>query len=149
MQTALLPQKISRQLDKLNCKYLWGDTTNHWPHTVSWETITTPKDAGDLGLKSTHHMNVALLMNQAWRLQQKSSMLWAQVLKAKCFPYTNLFENDINPRASHIRKALQVGIKWLRRGMKWILGDVQTIQVWEDHYKGIYMVRLCPMRNRC
>ena len=36
---------------------------------VSWETITTPKDAGDLGLKSACHMNVALLLNQAWRLQ--------------------------------------------------------------------------------
>ena len=90
---------------------------------MSWETITTPKDVGGLGLKSARHMNVALLMNQAWRLQQKSSMLWAQVLKAKYFPRTNLFKSDINPRASHIWKASQVGIKWLRKGMKWIVGD--------------------------
>ena len=75
--------------------------------------MTTSTDAGGLGLKSAHHMNVALHMNQAWRLQQKSSMLGAQVLKAKYFPRTNLFESDINPRASHIWKALQVGIKWL------------------------------------
>ena len=56
-------------------------------------------------------------------------MLWAQVLKAKFFPHTNLFESDINPRASHIWKASQVGIKWLRKGMKWILGNGQTIRV--------------------
>ena len=37
--------------------------------------MTTSTDAGGLGLKSAHHMNVALHMNQAWRLQQKSSML--------------------------------------------------------------------------
>ena len=90
---------------------------------MSWETITTPKNVGGLGLKSARHMNVALLMNQAWRLQQKSSMLWAQVLKAKYFPRTNLFESDINPRASHIWKVSQVRIKWLRKGMKWIVGD--------------------------
>ena len=124
MQTTLLLQKISRHPDKLNCKFLWGDTTNHKHcHTVSWEAITSPKDAGGLGIKSTRHMNVSLLMNQAWRLRQKSSMLWAQVLKAKYFPRTNLFESGINLRASHIWKAYQVGIKWLKQGMKRILGD--------------------------
>ena len=78
MQTTLLPQKISRQLDKLNCKFLRGDITNyrHY-HTMNWETITTPKNAGGLGLKIACHMNVSLLMNQTWRLQQKSSTLWA------------------------------------------------------------------------
>ena len=51
MQTTLLPQKIIRQLDKLNCKFLWGDIANHRHcHMVCWETITTPKDAGGLGL---------------------------------------------------------------------------------------------------
>ena len=57
MQTTLLLQKISWQLDKLNCKFLWGDTANHRHcHTVSWKTITTPKDVGGLGLAC--HMNV-------------------------------------------------------------------------------------------
>ena len=64
MQTTLLLQKISRHPDKLNCKFLWGDTTNHKHcHIVRWETITSLKDAGGLGIKSTRHMNVALLMN--------------------------------------------------------------------------------------
>jgi len=103
MQTTLLSQKISRQLDKLNCKFLWGDTTQHRHcHIISWETITTPKEAGGLGLKSTRHMNMALLMDQAWRLQHQPSMLWAQVLKAKYFPHANLFKSSINTRASHL-----------------------------------------------
>ena len=40
----------------------------------------------------------------------------------------------MNPRASHICKAIHVEKQWLRRGMKWIVGDGQTIQVWEDHW---------------
>ena len=60
-------------------------------------------------------------------------MLWAQVLKAKYFPHINLFESNINPRASHIWKAIHVGKQWLRQVMKWIVGDGQTIRVWEDH----------------
>ena len=117
-------KKISWQLDKLNSKFLWGDTANHRHcHTVSLGTITTPKDARGLGLKTARHMNVALLMNQAWRLQQKSSMLWAQVFKAKYFPHTSLYDSGINPRASHTWKELLVGIRCLQRGMNWVLGD--------------------------
>ena len=35
MQTTLLPQKISHQIDKLSCNFLWGDTKHHRGyHTV-------------------------------------------------------------------------------------------------------------------
>ena len=61
-------------------------------------------------------------------------MLWAQVLKGKYISHTNLFESVRTPRGSHIWKALHEGIQWLRRGMRWILGDGQTIWVWEDHW---------------
>ena len=72
MQTTLLPQKISRQLDKLNCKFLWGDTAHHRHyHTISWETLTSPKYAGGLGIKSSRHMNLvrSLWANHIWRLE--------------------------------------------------------------------------------
>ena len=59
-------KNISRHLDTLNCRFLWGDTAHHRHcHTISWEAITTPKDAGDLGIKSLLHMNMTLLINQA------------------------------------------------------------------------------------
>ena len=62
-------KNISQHLDTLNCRFLWGDTAHHRHcHTISWEVITTPKDAGDLGIKSSLHMNMTLLINQAWRL---------------------------------------------------------------------------------
>ena len=82
----------------------------------------------------SRHMNMAMLMNQAWRHQQQPNMLWAQVLKAKYFPHTNVFQSVRTPQGSHIWKALHEGIQLLQRGMRWILGDGQTIQVWEDHW---------------
>ena len=64
MQTTLLPQKNSLQVDKLNYKFLWGDIAQHRHcHTISWETIATPREVGGLGLKSMPYLNVALLMN--------------------------------------------------------------------------------------
>ena len=67
MQMTLIPQKVSRQLDKLSCQFLWGDTNQHrCCHTISWDTITLPKDVGGLGIQSIRHKNRAILMNQAW-----------------------------------------------------------------------------------
>ena len=101
---------------------------------MSWENVTTPKDAGGLGLRTTHHMNVAILMNQAWRLQQNPNMLWAQVLEAKYFLTTNLFDSICNPQCLHIWTALYEGMQWPQSGMKWIVGDGQTINVWQDNW---------------
>ena len=76
MQTTLLPQKISHQIDKLSYKFLWGDTTSrHSCHTVNWETVTLPKEAGGLGIPSTSHRNRAILINQAWHLHANPNML--------------------------------------------------------------------------
>ena len=46
MQTTLLPQKISHQIDKMSCHFLWGDIDHHRGcHTINWETVTLPKEA--------------------------------------------------------------------------------------------------------
>lgn len=66
MQTILFSQKISHQLNKMNCKILWGDTAqSKGCHIVNWETITLPKEARGLGIPSTRHRNRVILMNQA------------------------------------------------------------------------------------
>ena len=44
-----------------------------------------------------------------------------------------MFDSAKTPRGSHIWKALYEGIQWLQNGMKWILGDGQTIRMWDDH----------------
>ena len=51
----------------------------------------------------------------------------------KYIPHTNMFDSAKTPRGSHIWKALYEGIQWLQNGMKWILGDGQTIRMWDDH----------------
>ena len=66
MQTTLLPQKVCHQIDKLSWNFLWGGSEQHrCYHTVSWDTVTLPKEAGGLGIPSTRHRNQAILMNQA------------------------------------------------------------------------------------
>ena len=64
MQTTLLPQKICHHIDKLSRNFLWGGSEYHSScHTVSWDTVTLPKEARGLGIPSTCHRNHAILMN--------------------------------------------------------------------------------------
>ena len=72
-------------------------------------------------------------MNQAQRLYHNPNFLGAQVLNAKYFQHTTLFTSTRNPRGSHIWKELFDEIQWLQEGMKWIVGDGQTIRIWDDH----------------
>ncbi|KAK4593027.1 hypothetical protein RGQ29_017250 [Quercus rubra] len=76
MQTAILPQKICQHIDRLSCHFLWGDTNGRKGcHTINWDTVTLPKEAGGLGITSTRHRNQAILMNQAWHLYSTPSSL--------------------------------------------------------------------------
>ena len=72
MQTTLLPQKISRQIDKMSCNFLWSKISING---CNWDTVTLPKEAGELGIPSTRHRNRTILMNQAWRLYTNPNML--------------------------------------------------------------------------
>ena len=101
---------------------------------INWAMITLPKEAGGLGISSTRHKNNAILMNQAWRLYSNPTSLWAQVIKAKYFPHTTLFTSHRTSRESHIWTALSLGANLLLRGMRWVVGDGQTIRSWKDHW---------------
>ena len=85
-----------------------------------------------MGIPSTRHRNHSILINQAWSLYTKPTMLWAKVLKAKYFPQATLFTSPRNSRGSHIWTAFLLGARLLRQSMSWIVGDGQTIRIWKD-----------------
>ena len=97
---------------------------------MSWDTVTLPKAASGLGIPSTRYRNQAILMNQAWCLLSYPSALWARVLQAKYFPQAILFTSPRTPRRSHIWTAISIGANLLREGMRWYIGDGQTIRIW-------------------
>ena len=45
MQTAIIPQKIRKDIDRMNRNFLCGDTSYHKScHTIGWDMITRPKE---------------------------------------------------------------------------------------------------------
>ena len=110
MQTTLLPQNIIHQLDKMNCRFLWGDTGQHRScHTVNWETVTMRKEAKGLGLTSIRHRNQVILMHQAWRLYTNPDTIWARILKAKYFLHSPMFDDTRRARGLTFGSPLGTG----------------------------------------
>jgi len=49
-------------------------------HLINWDTITTPKKIGGIGLVKANIKNKALLANLTWRLYNNTMASWAKVL---------------------------------------------------------------------
>ena len=105
MKTTLLLQKISRHLDSINCRFLWSDTNQR---SLLGGNSYSQRGWG-LGVKSTRHTNLAMLMNKAWRLRNNPTTLWASVLKSTYFLHAHILYSVANFRTSHIWKAFHLG----------------------------------------
>ncbi|XP_048422575.1 uncharacterized protein LOC125469371 [Pyrus x bretschneideri] len=137
MQSTRLPVSICDKIDKLNRNFLWGHTEdNSKIHLVKWETVSTPKFMGGLGLKDTHFMNQALLAKTGWKLMQRDPGLWAQVLKGKYLKHYDMvgacsakFTN-----CSHTWRGILFGAQILPNGMRWRVGTGSQIHFWKDNW---------------
>lgn len=89
MQTAMIPQIISKTIHRMNRNFLWGDTRNH---SFLWDMVTRSKEEGGLNIKKKKekkeeiYMNIAMLTNQAWNqiawpLQQHEETRTMDMLK--------------------------------------------------------------------
>lgn len=84
MGVCKLPKKTLRDLDGINMRFFWGDSTEQVStHIVAWEQICQPKGTGGLGLWPLRATNLVLLAKLAWRVITKPEMLWSQVLQQK------------------------------------------------------------------
>ena len=73
MQTTLLPRGICNAIDGLIRKNLWRRAKGKQKvHLINWNTVTTEKEKGGLGIKKMGTMNLALM-----------AKLWAKVINSK------------------------------------------------------------------
>ena len=128
-----ITKSLCDQISSMICKYWWSqiDKENkvHW---ISWEKLVWPKREGGLGFRDLHFFNLAMLARQAWRLIQNPSSLCAQVLAAKYFPDGQLLNAKERTGMSFSWKSILKGIKVLREGVIWRVGNGQNINIWSD-----------------
>ncbi|PRQ26177.1 putative RNA-directed DNA polymerase [Rosa chinensis] len=137
LQTAKLPNSIWSSLDKLNRYFLWGDCNGKKKvHLIRWDMICKPKEFGGLGIKSTTHMNQAMLAKASWRLIQRENGLWSRVLQKKYLKHGNLLTNGYKKphRCSSTWRSILFGAELVKKGIIWRIGHGNSIKFWTDHW---------------
>ncbi|XP_009599850.2 uncharacterized protein [Nicotiana tomentosiformis] len=78
------PVSITEKLERLQRNFLWdaADGTRKF-HLVNWQTVTSPKKWGGLGVKDLRVFNRALLGKWLWRFGVEEHALWREVIAEK------------------------------------------------------------------
>ncbi|KAL6178391.1 hypothetical protein ACLB2K_049909 [Fragaria x ananassa] len=76
--------------------------------------------------------NQALLAKQGWRIINSPDSLLKRTLKAKYFPSVHFLEAEIGSDASYVWRSLLKGRELLKKGVKYQVGNGESISVWHD-----------------
>ncbi|XVF13719.1 hypothetical protein REPUB_Repub08aG0231800 [Reevesia pubescens] len=79
-----LSRCVSEKLDKLQRRFLWGDSSKGQKiHLIDWKSLCTFKEFGGLGLVDLKLKNRALLNKWAWRYSKENESFWRSVIDSK------------------------------------------------------------------
>ncbi|KAJ0491837.1 putative RNA-directed DNA polymerase [Helianthus annuus] len=77
------PSKVIKDLESMIRRFLWGSSSEgHKIHWVAWDSVSTPKDNGGLGLCKLKDVNLALLSKWCWRCKTNDNSLWRNIISA-------------------------------------------------------------------
>jgi hypothetical protein len=128
-----LTKTLCDQIGSMICRFWWAQQGNenkmHW---LSWETLTRPKREGGLGFRDLFGFNMAMLAKQAWHMLNEPDSLCARVMKAKYFPNSTILEAQHMPGMSYTWRSILKGVKLLKEGIVWRVGDGTDIKIWSD-----------------
>lgn len=117
-------------------RFLWsGAEDKKRVHLVSWEKVCKPKWVVGLNVKRLGLFNVALLAKTGWRLTKEVSLIQGSILARKYLRDKHfLLEEDPYLEGSLIWRSICSTCFILRDGMRWKLGDKESIRFQEDKW---------------
>ena len=102
---------------------------------VKWADVCAPKDLGGIGIISSRHMNVALILKWVWRILSDDGGLWLKLIKAKYLRGRPLLACD-RREGSQFWRALQDVKHEVRAGLSFSIGDGRGTMFWLDPWLG-------------
>lgn len=103
MQTIAIPKIVLQQLQRINRRFLCGETDGQRRHhSVCWEQICRPKQHEGLGLPSLLMANQYMLAKAFWRMVKEPAELNSSVLIAKYGKWPMLLDGIRVVGASHL-----------------------------------------------
>ncbi|GJZ44472.1 hypothetical protein Tco_0591727 [Tanacetum coccineum] len=147
-----VPEAVLKTLESLRASFFWGATGDSRKRAwIKWSNILASLDKGGLGVGSLKAFNNSLLLKWRWRLLNKPSALWVEVLKSihgneagielkGC--QTNGLWARIVGTIYHLHSSGYVPLNSLR----YQVGDGSMIRFWKDTWLGD--APLCSRFNR-
>jgi len=135
MQCYKLPSKITDQLDRIHRDFFWKNSSaaKGLP-LVAWDKIYRPKKLGGLGLRKSVAVNTAFLAKLAWKVLTQPENLWVQQIRAKYGAPEHFFDTRPKPTDSWVWKCLLRLRPFIQRGIRWKVGNGQSINFWTDNW---------------
>lgn len=128
-----IPVSLCKQIQSILTRFWWDANPNKkkmcW---VAWATLTQPKYAVGLGFRDIETFNDSLLAKIGWRLISDPDSFVARVLLGKYTWRSSSMDCSALSTASHGWRSILVGREFLRKGLRWTVGNGEAIRVWSD-----------------
>nr|KYP58280.1 hypothetical protein KK1_004579 [Cajanus cajan] len=134
MSVFMIPNRTIDEIEKLLNAFWWGANSNKhkgikW---MRWERLAISKLEGGLGFKNLSSFNLAMLGKQAWRLLSNPNSLISRIYQAKYYPESSFLNTSLGHNPSYTWKSLWSTQHLLKNGIRWRLGNGNTIPVWGE-----------------
>lgn len=101
---------------------------------MNWDTISTPKDEGGLGIRCVRSLNRAYILKLWWKMLHHEDNTTIKVLKDKYFKSNNVFRSfSYGP---HLWKAMGKVGDFFKDNVLWGIGKGLNVNLWEDRWTG-------------
>ncbi|KAH0972719.1 hypothetical protein GBA52_024875 [Prunus armeniaca] len=130
-----IPKGLCKELNGIMARFWWAKTKDkmgiHW---VKWEMLCKSKFAGGLGFRDLEDFNQALLAKQCWCILQTLESLVARIFRARYYPSVPFLEAGVGTNPSFIWRSLHWGKELLNKGLRWRVGNGESIQIYTDKW---------------
>lgn len=130
-----LPKKFCDKLNTYVSNFWWGgDPDNKGIHWTTWRRATQSKFEGGLGFRDFKAFNLAMLAKQGWRLTINPHSFWGKVMKSVYYPNSDFLHASKGRQPSWAWSSLIQGREILLKGIRWQVGNGNSILFWSDNW---------------
>lgn len=123
MQNVWVLYSICSTLDASVRRFIWKNNNDgRGIHLVNWNTVSSPKQYGGLGVREARISNTALLGKLVWNLMHNSNKLWVEVLAHKYLGKASILSCAPKQNASSTWRSIQKTAIILKDGFAFRLG---------------------------